>query len=180
MTERPDLQVSLRPWASDDLRLLERLLGDPDMTRFIGGPESPEKLRDRHRRYLDFQAPGGTFAISIETDGAGVGWVGYWPSEGHGEQVWEVGWSVLPDYQGRGIATAAMKLALDSARRERLHRFADAYPSVDNGPSNRVCEKLGFEFLGEADVEYPPGNTMHSNHWRLDLTEEPRGEAYAR
>ena len=98
------------------LPLLERLLGDPEMTRYIGGPESPEKLRSRHQRYLDFTQPGGTFAIADDVLGDSVGWVGYWPSEWQGVEVWEVGWSVLPEAQGRGVATAAMRLVLERAR----------------------------------------------------------------
>jgi hypothetical protein len=33
--------VSLEPWCSGDLPLLERLMGDPRMTEHLGGPESP-------------------------------------------------------------------------------------------------------------------------------------------
>jgi RimJ/RimL family protein N-acetyltransferase len=168
----PDMDVCLRPWAPDDLQLLERLLGDPEMTRYIGGPEAPEKLVARHHRYLDFTTPGGTFAVVIGQHAARVGWVGYWPSEWDGEHGWEIGWSVLPEFQGRGIATAATMLALERARTEGLYRHADAYPSVENAASNKVCQNLGFELLGEVDVEYPPGHTMHSNHWRLDLGQE--------
>jgi RimJ/RimL family protein N-acetyltransferase len=44
-----------------------------------------------------------------------------------------------------------------------------AYPSVDNAPSNAVCRKLGFMLLGVTDYEYPPGNVLRCNDWRLDL-----------
>jgi len=33
--------ISLRPWAEQDLPLLERLMGDPAMTEYLGGPETP-------------------------------------------------------------------------------------------------------------------------------------------
>ena len=36
--------VHLEPWGPDDLRLLERLFGDPAMMAHLGGPESPEKI----------------------------------------------------------------------------------------------------------------------------------------
>ncbi|HYB27218.1 MAG TPA: hypothetical protein VEF89_11435 [Solirubrobacteraceae bacterium] len=42
--------VSLEPWGPGDLPLLERRLGDPRMTEHLGGPESPEKLRERQGR----------------------------------------------------------------------------------------------------------------------------------
>ena len=41
----------LEPWGSGDLPLLKRLMGDPGMTEHLGGPESPDKLRERQGRY---------------------------------------------------------------------------------------------------------------------------------
>jgi RimJ/RimL family protein N-acetyltransferase len=66
-------------------------------------------------------------------------------------------------------------MVLDVARRLGGHRFVHAYPSVDNGPSNAVCRKLGFTLLGSSEVEYPKGAFMLCNDWRLDLTRyQPR------
>jgi RimJ/RimL family protein N-acetyltransferase len=44
-----------------------------------------------------------------------------------------------------------------------------ALPSVANGPSNAVCRKLGFELLGEAEIEFPPGRLFRAADWRLAL-----------
>lgn len=46
------IDIALRPWQADDLPLMERLLGDPRMTEYLGGPEPPEKLQQRLARYL--------------------------------------------------------------------------------------------------------------------------------
>ena len=43
--------VTLERWGSSDLPLLERLMGDPRMTEHLGGPESPDKLRERQGRF---------------------------------------------------------------------------------------------------------------------------------
>lgn len=164
------LDVRLRGWQPGDAGLLARLLGDPAMTEHIGGPESPEQLARRHARYLESGQPGGVYAVIA--DGEPAGWVGYWESEWAGGTVWETGWHVLREFQGRGVATAAMRLALADAARERRHRFVHAFPAVANGASNALCRTLGFELVGEAEVEYPPGRRMRSNDWRYDL--EPR------
>ena len=66
--------------------MLQRTLGDPEMTKFIGGPKSDEKL-------------------------------------------------------------------------------------VERQASNALCAKLGFTLLAATDFEYPPGNILRCNDWRLDLTE---------
>jgi len=163
--------VFLRPWSDADMPLLERLLGDPAATEFIGGPESPKKLRERHQRYLalDDSSADSVFAV-VEGTGESAGWVGYWESEWQGERVWEIGWHVLPEFQGRGVATAAARLAVERARESGAHRCMHAFPATDNAASNAVCRKLGFSFRGEVDVDYPPGHTMHANDWFLDLS----------
>ena len=48
-----------------DLSLQERLLGDPAMTIYIGGPETPEKIRERHERYLRGSGKGQMFVIVV-------------------------------------------------------------------------------------------------------------------
>jgi hypothetical protein len=87
--------VVLQPWSEDDLALLEKLLGDPDMMAHLGGPEN----------------------------------------------------------------------------REQRHQFMHAFPSVSNAPSNAICRKLGFSLIEECEFEYPPGNWLTVNDWRLDLLE---------
>ena len=76
---------------------------------------------------------------------------------------------MLPAFQGRGIAGRATLKAIEIARSEKKRRFLHSYPSVDNAPSNAVCRKLGFVLLGASEFEYPKGNLMRCNDWRLDL-----------
>lgn len=167
------MPVRIRPYAEGDLPLLRALLGDPEMTRFLGGPESAEALAARHERYLTADPEtNGLFTVLLCEPAAAVGWVGFWESEWDGEHVWECGWHVLREFQGQGVATEAMRLALDAARSRNRHGFMDAFPSVDNGASNAVCRRLGFRFLGEAEVEYPKGRMMRAQHWRFDLLQE--------
>jgi RimJ/RimL family protein N-acetyltransferase len=162
--------VRLERWGKDDLPLLERLLGDPAMTEHLGGPESHEKIVERQARYV--RAESGLFKIVDEATGEGVGWVGYWPRVWRDQEVYEIGWAVLPAFQGRGIAGRATAQAIAAARSERKHRFVHAFPSVDNVASNAICRKLGFTLLGASPFEYPKGSFMRSNDWRLDLFAE--------
>jgi RimJ/RimL family protein N-acetyltransferase len=163
------MEVNIRPWSNEDLPLLERLMGDPAMTEYLGGPETPEKIRDRHERYCRISDTGEMFVIVAGPGKAPAGSVGYWETDWQGEHIWETGWSVLPEFQGQGIATQATLLVADKARTEGKHRFMHAFPSVDNGASNAICRKAGFILQGEYDFEYPPGHPMRCNDWRLDL-----------
>jgi RimJ/RimL family protein N-acetyltransferase len=171
MASRERAQVRLEPWGEGDRPLLEKLLGDPDMTVHLGGPESPEKLAERQGRYerLSDSGTGRMFKIVDEVTGNAAGSVGYWDKTWREMEVYETGWMVLPAFQGRGIAAEATRQAIDLARSEGKHRYLHAFPSVDNAPSNAICRKLGFELLGEHDFEYPKGNMLRCNDWRLDL-----------
>ena len=162
------MEVSIRRWGAGDLPLLEQCLGDPRMTEHLGGPESRERLAGRHARFLAPESR--QFAILFPDGGEeGVGCVGYWEREWQGEPVYETGWSVIPAFQGRGIARAAMALLLDRAREEATRPSMHAYPSVDNAPSNALCRGLGFSLKGPVEFEYPKGHLMRCNDWRLEL-----------
>ena len=171
MSETLTDAVRLEPWGTGDLALLEALLGDPAMTEHLGGPETPEQLANRQRRYerIGETGTGRMFKIVDSRTGDAVGSVGYWEKEWREGTVYEIGWSVLPAFQGRGFASAGTALAIDAARSERRHRFLHAFPSVDNGPSNGICRKLGFTLLEALDFEYPKGRFMRCNDWRLEL-----------
>jgi RimJ/RimL family protein N-acetyltransferase len=160
-------EVLIEPWGKDDLPLLEACLGDPVMMEHLGGPETREKIAERQARYE--QPDSRQFRIVVEASGDGVGWVGYWEREGHGVDIYEIGWAVLPACQGRGIAGSATLEAIAIARSERKRRFLHAYPSVENAPSNAICQKLGFTLLGPCEFEYPKGSLMQCNDWRFDL-----------
>lgn len=158
-------EVRLVHWGAGDLPLLSGLVGDPAMMEHLGGPEGEEKIRDRQRRY---EAPGsGAFKVVDSASGEGAGWVGFWPREWGGEKAFEVGWAILPAFQGRGLAGAAAAAIVGLAEADGRHDAALAFPAPDNEASNAICRRLGFELLGEADMEYPPGRMGRWNVWRL-------------
>jgi RimJ/RimL family protein N-acetyltransferase len=160
------IEVRLEPWTDADLPLL-RAKNTPEMRRYLGGPEPEDKLLARHRRYVE-----GTemLRVVLVPGGEVVGSTGYWEKDWQGEPIYETGWAVLPEYQGRGIAPAAVRAVVVRAAAEGTRRYLHAFPSVENAPSNAVCRKVGFELLGECEFEYPPGQLMHCNDWRLDLS----------
>ena len=124
------------------------------MMEHLGGPETPEKIAERQQRY---EADPG--CLKIVADGEDLGWVGYWEREWRGEQVYEIGWAVLPEAQGRGDRHGGDAAGDRGGARDRPRIAASTrYPAVDNPPSNAICAKLGFTLLEARDFEYPPGH----------------------
>jgi RimJ/RimL family protein N-acetyltransferase len=164
--------VHLESWSEDDLGVLEQTLGDPEMMTYLGGPESPEQLVARHAKFLALPhaAAGEMFTIVNDDSGVKLGSVGWWDKEWRGDVVYETGWQVIRVFQGRGIATAAMVQLIERLKMSATRRYLHAFPSVENGPSNAICRKLGFELLEALEFEYPKGSIMRCNDWRLDLS----------
>ncbi|MEU2428580.1 GNAT family N-acetyltransferase [Streptomyces sp. NPDC007861] len=164
--------VRIEPWSDEDFALLQAA-NAPELMAHLGGPETDEKLAERHKRYVAISSglpgAGRMYRVELADGGRPVGSVGFWESTWQGEQVYETGWTVLPGFQGRGIATAATRAIVEEARAAGRHRYLHAFPSVDNAASNGVCRKAGFSLVGECDFEYPPGNPIRGNNWRLDL-----------
>jgi RimJ/RimL family protein N-acetyltransferase len=159
--------IQLRPWTEDDMSLLAAL-NSLEMTEHLGGPESQEQLDKRLLRYVAAQSHEvGMFVVMV--DGVPAGSVGFWEREWRGGRVYETGWSVLPEFQGHGVASRATSLAIGIARATGRNDAIHAFPAVDNGPSNAICRKLRFELLGECEFEYPKGHWALSNDWQLSL-----------
>jgi RimJ/RimL family protein N-acetyltransferase len=139
------------------------------MTRFLGGPESPEELRARHERYLRLNEGGEAWMYRVEVDGAPAGGIGFWPIVHDGVPAYETGWNVLPRFGGRGVARDALRLLLrivadEAPRRDHLY----AYPATDNARSNALCRSTGFLDRGERDYPYRDG-TLRVRVWELDM-----------
>jgi RimJ/RimL family protein N-acetyltransferase len=82
-----------------------------------------------------------------------------------------MGWFVVPELQGRGMATAAARLLIARLPRLGGPRVVFAFPSADNHPSNAICRRLGFTLAETAASEYPPGSgrQLQVNVWKLEL-----------
>ena len=130
------LAVHLRPWGDDDLEILVRA-NSPDMTAHLGGPETDEAVRVRHQRYRVLEGETGQMFVIVAEPGVAVGSVGYWDREWQDGTVYETGWAVLPEHQGRGLAVAGVVRLIEILRAGHDHRWLYAYPKTEHAASNR-------------------------------------------
>ncbi|MET1180491.1 GNAT family N-acetyltransferase [Peribacillus simplex] len=161
-------KVEIKPWEDTDLALLFQL-NAPEMMEHLGGTENNEQILKRHQRYLQIGDKGCMFSINLFPEAEAAGSVGYWQRVWNDEYVYEIGWSVLPSFQGKGIASQAVKALIEKVKAERKYKYIHAFPSINNPASNAICRKLGFNLISECEFEYPPGSFMRCNDWCLEL-----------
>jgi RimJ/RimL family protein N-acetyltransferase len=163
--------MELRNLGLDDLPLYESIHCDPRMMEHLGGPLPREGLAEKLRRDVASTAAGETWILKIipEPDtGTAAGTVVVWDHEIKGETFTEIGWMVLPEFQGRGLGSEAVRAVLRKARREGRWHVINAFPPVSNPASNAMCRTLGFSKIEEVDFQFRD-RTLRCNHWQLDL-----------
>ncbi|MCM3695148.1 GNAT family N-acetyltransferase [Microbacterium oleivorans] len=160
--------ITLARWDAADRGLLT-MLNTPAMTAHLGGPETAAQLDERQERYLRTwdDRPGAMYRIDVDGDAAGG--IGFWPVDEGGTPAFETGWSVLPEFQGQGVATAALRLLIAEVRRDGSRTLLMAYPAVDNVPSNALCARAGFEERGTGSEPWR-GGILTSRRWALDMS----------
>jgi len=165
-------QVRLRDVELGDISAYVRMRCDPVMMAELGGPLRREGIEEKLAR--DVQAAAADEAwIKVIVPGEAAeevvaGSVALWShDEGGGEPITEIGWMVLPEFQGRGLAKQAVRMLLELARDDGRWGLVHAFPATTNSPSNGICRSLGFRFAGERDVTFA-GRVLRGNHWVID------------
>ena len=151
-----------------DLPLWEQLQCDPVMMAELGGPRAKEDMPRVLQNMITYVETGRGWVYKVVVDEAGVGSICIWESDWDGQPINEIGWMVLPDYQGRGLASQAVRAVLDKARTTGRWDVIHAFPGVTNGASNAICRKAGFRQLEECEIDFA-GRMLRCNHWEIDL-----------
>jgi len=162
--------VQLRDVELGDVDAYVRMRCDPVMTAELGGPLPREGIEAKVARDVREAAADTAWIKMIIPDEAApaavAGSVALWSHE-DGEHISEIGWMVLPEFQGRGIGTKAVRALLLLARDDGRWGLVHAFPAVTNGPSNGICRSVGFRFAGEQDLMYA-GQVMRTSHWIIN------------
>jgi [ribosomal protein S5]-alanine N-acetyltransferase len=156
-------RLGFRCWSTEDLALALALWGDPEVTRFIGGPLSPVAVERRLRAEIESMSAHGLqyWPIFLLADGAHAGCAGLRPYR-LTDRIYELGFHIRPAYWGQGLATeaGAAAVAFGFGALGAAALFAGHHPA--NATSRRVLEKLGFRFTHEE--LYPPTGLNHPSY----------------
>ena len=150
-------RLTLRGFRREDLDDHAATLAQPAVTRYLTGEAMSREDAWRRLMMSVGQWPllgYGYWAVVLKESGRVVGHCGFAdmeramePSIG-GEP--EMGWIFDPVVHGQGIAFEACAAALDWADRELDASGYPAIISVDNEPSIRLAQRLGFDRLPDA------------------------------
>lgn len=166
--------MRLRDVEPGDLGVYIRMRCDPVMTAELGGPLPRDGIEAKVARDAREAAQDTAWIKMIVPDeaepGVVAGSVTLWShddEEDGGSPMSEIGWMVLPEFQGRGIAKAAVRMLLAEARDQDRWGPVHAFPKTTNGPSNGICRALGFRLVAEKDFPFA-GRILRVNHWVID------------
>ena len=161
----------LRNVVAEDLDAYIRLRCDPRMMADLGGPQDPSEMDGKVRRDASQAAADEAWILMICPDGEDptsvAGTVTVWSHDDGGAPQTEIGWMVLPEFQGQGLAKRAVAEVLRRASDDGRWGSIHAFPSVTNAVSNRLCESLGFTPVGEQEFPFA-GQSLRVQHWLIE------------
>lgn len=180
-----EADILLRPHKREDVDGFARFLTDPTATRYMAFTDD-QKSYDGARAMLDFVISGyGTdnevlsLTIADSSDDTYLGSVGAAPTEDAGTV--EIYFTVMPEQQGRGLATRAAAVLIDHLVAQPEVSSIRADVVKENPSSVRVLEKLGFRLAGEVDRAAQGGElghaTMSGLRYTLDAQQWRNGKA---
>jgi RimJ/RimL family protein N-acetyltransferase len=146
-------RLRFRRWRMSDFATYEQWCSRIEIMRFLGGKTFDRIQAWRHMAYLvgHWEMLGyGYYAVEEKATGTMVGRVGF--TNHPGWPAFELGWTIIPEFQGRGYATEAARMLLHYAFEALDQPRVTSLIHPDNAPSINVARKLGQAVQGETVV----------------------------
>lgn len=144
-------RLRLVPVDASNAKVLWELMQTPELRTYQDLPV----MEWRHFRALvtssrsPFRArKSGRFEwLVLNDDGEAIGWVSLRVAE-HALESGEIGYSLLAEYRGRGLATEAVSAIVDEAFSKGKLRRLHAYCMPENAASRALLGRIGFREEG--------------------------------
>ncbi len=148
-------RLRVRPPVRADEARYARLFAAPAVSAWLRppplapfGPSDARLAIDRDA--AQWAAEGFGFGVVLAHEGEFLGRGGLMRAEVEGEPAVELGWALLPEHQGRGLATELALGAIAFARSRGVAAVV-ALTLPDNTASRRVMERAGMAFDREVE-----------------------------
>ncbi|WP_075182094.1 GNAT family N-acetyltransferase [Pantoea sp. 1.19] len=156
-------RLLLRGWREDDLPIFSAMNADPDVMRFFPDVMTPaqseEMLAVIRQRFVEYGW--GLWAVERRDSGDFIGFIGLNPAPERlpFSPAVEIGWRLLPQAWGQGLAPEGAGRVLTEAFTHFALPAVVAFTAKINHPSRRVMEKCGMSQQGE--FEHPRVPELH-------------------
>ena len=137
------MNITIRNMRPGDADALYRLLSDPEVMRYLEPPFDRAQTEDFLRRAGLAEPP---LIYAAEENGAFIGHVIY---HAYDAESVEIGWVLLPEYWGRGYASALTERLIDRARQAQKSVVLECAPA--QAATRRIALKKGFRACGICD-----------------------------
>lgn len=161
-------RLILKPVSETDAELIFRLYNEPKFIEFIGDrnirslEEAKKYINDRF--LPQFKKLGfGNYVIVRKEDQQKLGSMGIF--ERDGLHVYDIGFSLLPEFENQGYAFEVAKALLDKAFSELHLPEISAITTHTNFASQKLIEKLGLKFVKTLIL---PNETEELRYYELE------------
>ncbi len=126
---------------------LQAMQQDPRVMATLGGMVSETELQARHERNLEHwrQHGFGWWVARLRSDGRFVGRGGLRRANVDGKDEVEVGYGLIPEFWGQGLAVELAAASIEPAMSLQLDEIV-CFTLPTNLRSRRVMEKVGFRY----------------------------------
>lgn len=161
-------RLRLQPVSTGDAELIFRLYNEPEFIKFIGDKnirsvaEAEKYIIEKFQPHIE-EFGFGNYVIIRKNDGKKLGTVGVFGREGL--DVHDIGFALLPEFEGVGYAFEAAKKILDAAFSEFGLKKISAITTHENFRSQKLIKKLGLKFVKTVRL---PGDNEELRYFETD------------
>jgi len=165
-------RLILRPLEIADAEALFAMDNNPNVHKYLWQQPTQElsetiKIIEMvQKQYMDNKI--GRFATLIKETGEFIGWTGIKYINDHVENgntnFYDYGYRLNEKFWNKGFATEASIAWLEHGFNQMNIQEMNAYTYAENGASNHVLQKVGFNFM----EDYPDENGATWKWWQLE------------
>lgn len=150
-------RLLVRPFMLSDSAFILKLLNSPSWIEMIGdrGIRNIKAAQQYIKKNMidAYQANGfGFFLVALKENNTPIGLCGITQRKGY--TCPDLGFAVLADYAGKGYMHEASLRILEHAKKDLCLHKITAFTAIENLSSQKLLEKLAFQFQGESFEPY--------------------------